>query len=438
MSTAASTAGAPAAASARQVLRLVPAALLIGVGSSLVLLALSIAAAALQKVLWGPLPAAFGVDPHSSLWIFATLTATGVAVGLVIWLVPGHAGPDPACEGLGGPPQPLGILPGLVLATVLGLAGGASLGPENPITMINIALAWLAGRTFGDRDPAHVPLWAGLGLAGTIGAMFGTPVAAALLLSEVRTESKLPLWDRMFAPLVAAGAGSVTTHVLAGNELNLVLQLVPSRDVGLVDLLSGGVIAVLAAGAGLVLVYAFPKIHAAFRRLRHPLLTLTAGGVVLGALGALGGPLTLFKGLDEMKELVAGSASYGVSGLLVIVLVKMAALIVSASSGFRGGRIFPAVFIGVAIGLLVSALVPSVPQSVCVASATLGILLATTRDGWLSLFLAAVLVPGVTSLPFLCIVLLPAWLVLMGRRALLVSEPRTEPSETARGAVPGP
>src|SRR5690348_12847157 len=38
-------------------------------------------------------------------------------------------------------PLPLRALPGLALALVLGLAGGVSLGPENPIVAFNVALA---------------------------------------------------------------------------------------------------------------------------------------------------------------------------------------------------------------------------------------------------------------------------------------------------------
>ena len=437
MSAATTPAAAAAVLPGKRLLKLVPAALVIGVGSSLVLLALSFAAKALQKALWGSLPAALGVDPSSSVWIFALLTATGVAVGLVVWLVPGHAGPDPATEGLGGPPQPLAVLPGLILATLLGLAGGVSLGPENPITAINIALAWLAARWFGDRDPSHVPIWAGLGLAGTVGAMFGTPVAAALLLSEVRSESKVPLWDRLFVPLVAAAAGALTSRALAGAELSIAVRFASSREPELMDVVSGAAIAGLAAATGLLLVYAFPKVYEAFQRLRHPVLMLGLGGAVLGLLGVLGGPLTLFKGLDEMKGLTANVSAYSAVTLLVIVAVKLAALLVSASCGFRGGRIFPAVFIGVSLGLLVSAWVPAVPPAVAVASATLGMMLATTRDGWLSLFMAAVLVPDVTSLPFLCIVLLPAWLVVRGRPELLIRKPKTT-GEPAQGAAPAP
>ncbi len=51
------------------------------------------------------------------------LTATGLAVGLVIRFSPGHAGPDPATEPLIGAPVQPSALPGLLLALIIGLAG---------------------------------------------------------------------------------------------------------------------------------------------------------------------------------------------------------------------------------------------------------------------------------------------------------------------------
>jgi hypothetical protein len=53
-------------------------------------------------------------------------------------------------------------------------------------------------------------------------------------------------------------------------------------------------------------VLAFTPVHTLFHRFRSPVLALAIGGIVLGLLGVLGGPLTLFKRLDEMKELATG------------------------------------------------------------------------------------------------------------------------------------
>ncbi|NEE60031.1 ion channel protein, partial [Streptomyces sp. SID8455] len=79
-------------------------------------------------------------------------------------------------------PMRPGVIPGLLLVTTLALAGGVSLGPENPITAANIALAYWLGRRAAPGAPAD--LWLALAAAGTIGALFGTPIAAALILSE--------------------------------------------------------------------------------------------------------------------------------------------------------------------------------------------------------------------------------------------------------------
>ena len=58
-----------------------------------------------------------------------------------------------------------------------------------------------------------------------------------------------------------------------------------------------------------------------------------------------------------MKRLAA-DGSYSVPALLTITLTKLAALVIAAASGFRGGRIFPAVFVGVALGLMLHQHVP--------------------------------------------------------------------------------
>ncbi|MCX5206644.1 ion channel protein [Streptomyces sp. NBC_00237] len=414
---------------ARRLAPLILPALLVGVGSSLLLLALSWVSDRLQDVLWDRLPDAFGVSGTSAGWILGTLTSVGLVVGLVVWKVPGHAGPDPATTGLVDPPLPVRVLPGLALAVVIGLAGGVSLGPENPITAINIALAYALGMKAMPRTPAAV--WVSLAAAGTVGALFGTPVAAALILSEIRADADpRPLWDRLFAPLVAAGAGSLTTVLIAHPAFQV--DIAPYPGPQLIDVVSAMVISSGAALVGLVAVHAFPYVHRAFRRLGHPVMMLTAGGLVLGVLGAVGGHLTLFKGLTEMKELTGHADEHDAANLLLLALVKLAALVVAGSCGFRGGRIFPAVFVGVALGMLAHALVGSVPASLAITCAVLGILLATTRQGWLSLFTAAAVAMDLALLPLLCVAALPAWLLATGRPEMLIEE---EGRTTGRAAA---
>ncbi|MEU5220216.1 ion channel protein [Streptomyces sp. NPDC020807] len=406
----------PVEAPVRVLLPQVLPALVVGVAASLLFIGISYLSEEFQDVLWHDLPDALGIGGYSSLWMIAMLTASGIAVGLVIWKVPGHAGPDPASEGLGGAPLAPAVVPGLLLASTLTLAGGVSLGPENPIIAANIALAYWLGRKAQPSLPGAV--WVSLASAATIGALFGTPVAAALVLSEALAgqPGRGSLWDRMFAPLVAAGAGAVTTQLLAEPSFDLGLPVLDSPGFG--DLLAAVVIAAAAAAFGLVAGYLFPYVHGAFHRLRHPMLMLPLGGLVLGLLGALGGPLTLFKGLEQMKELAEGAGGWSSGELAKFAAVKLLALVVAASCGFRGGRIFPAVFAGAAFGLLAQALVTEVHPAVAVSSAVLGFLLATTRQGWISLFTAAVIAASPAMIALLCVASLPAWLIVTGRPQL--------------------
>ena len=408
---------------ARTMLLLSLPAVAIGIASSLILIVVMKIASVLQNLLWQRLPGTLGIAQDSPLWIIGILTLTGIAVGLVIRFSQGHAGPDPACEPLIGAPVPPSALPGLIVALILGLAGGVSLGPEHPIMTVNIALAVAIGARLLPR--VNRMEWTILSSAGTIGALFGTPVAAALIFSQtLNGSSEVPLWDRLFAPLMAAAAGALTTGLFFHPHFSLPIAHYGQME--MTDILSGAIVAAIAIAAGMVAVWCLPRLHAMMHQMKNPVLVLGIGGFILGILGVIGGPVSLFKGLDEMQQMVANQA-FSTSDYFLLAVIKLAALVVAAASGFRGGRIFPAVFVGVALGLMLHEHVPAVPAAITVSCAILGIVLVVTRDGWLSLFMAAVVVPNTTLLPLLCIVMLPAWLLLAGKPMMMVNRPKQQP-----------
>ncbi|HDO7666601.1 TPA: ion channel protein [Escherichia coli] len=408
---------------ARIMLLLSLPAVAIGIASSLILIVVMKIASVLQNLLWQRLPGTLGIAQDSPLWIIGVLTLTGIAVGLVIRFSQGHAGPDPACEPLIGAPVPPSALPGLIVALILGLAGGVSLGPEHPIMTVNIALAVAIGARLLPR--VNRMEWTILASAGTIGALFGTPVAAALIFSQtLNGSSEVPLWDRLFAPLMAAAAGALTTGLFFHPHFSLPIAHYGQME--MTDILSGAIVAAIAIAAGMVAVWCLPRLHAMMNQMKNPVLVLGIGGFILGILGVIGGPVSLFKGLDEMQQMVANQA-FSTSDYFLLAVIKLAALVVAAASGFRGGRIFPAVFVGVALGLMLHEHVLAVPAAITVSCAILGIVLVVTRDGWLSLFMAAVVVPNTTLLPLLCIVMLPAWLLLAGKPMMMVNRPKQQP-----------
>jgi H+/Cl- antiporter ClcA len=385
-------------------------AVVVGVIAALGLFGVEALVAFVEHWLWSTVPAAVGVDPSSGWWIFGVLSVIGLAVGLVVWLVPGHGGQDSATVELIAPPPRLSALPSIMIVAVLGLAGGVSLGPEAPIIAINTGILVALVRWLWPRIP--VELVVVVTAAGTIGALFGTPVAAALVFTSVvgAVRREGALWDKLFLPLLSAAAGALTMSLLATPHFTIDL---PAYDnVAPADLVSAAGIAAVAAVLGLAAAAVFPRIHQSFRLLRNPALYVAVGGVLLGLLGVIGGPITLFKGLTQMGELVANREDYAPGTLVLIVAVKVVALVISAAAGFRGGRIFPAVFIGVAIGILASALIPSIPPTIAIAGGVLGMVLAISREGWISIFIAVAVTGSITVLPVLCIAILPTWLLI--------------------------
>ena len=400
-------------------------AIVIGIVSALALIALEWLGDRLKDGLWSALPDAVGADPDSPLYIFLMLSAIGVLIGLVVWLIPGHAGPDPATTGLIEEPLPLGALPGLAIVTIIAQGGGVSLGPEAPIVVLNVSLIVAAIKFF--KLPIPTRLGMVLATAATIGALFGTPVAAALILTGMVATMKGSgsLWDRLFLPLVAAAVAAVTVSVISKPDFGAGLPEMGAP--GWLDLVSAIVIASVAVGLGLAGVWLFPLLHRAFHALRHPLLMIVAGGIVLGGLGALGGPLTLFKGLEQSTQLVDAASSMTVGALILVTVVKLVALLVASASGFRGGRIFPSVFVGVGVGLIANSLIPDIPVSLAVSAGVMGLTLVSARDGWLALFLGVALAGDINVLPVLILAILPTWL-LISRRPLLQVVRKTAPT----------
>src|SRR5262249_55996370 len=122
----------------------------------------------------------------------------------------------------------------------------------------------------------------------------------------------------------------------------------------------------------------------------------------------------------EVKERTGNAAQYSAGNLAMMTVVKTAALVIAATCGFRGGRIFPSVFIGTAFGMCIAALVPGIHAALAISCGVLGIVMVVTRQGWISLFVAAILVPDAGLLPVLVLISLPVWLLVLGRPQMLL------------------
>ena len=151
------------------------------------------------------------------------------------------------------------------------------------------------------------------------------------------------------------------------------------------QLLAAIPLGLLAAVVATVMIALTAGLTRLFTRLPIPNIAKpTLGGAVLGVVGvAL--PLTLFTGSDQLKTVVQDAGTLGLGLLVAILLAKMFAFAISMGSGFIGGPIFPALFVGGTAGIAVHEAFNSVPLGLaftCMFAAVPGALVtAPVRDG---------------------------------------------------------
>ncbi|MCX9931993.1 hypothetical protein LAD67_12550 [Escherichia coli] len=129
--------------------------------------------------------------------------------------------------------------------------------------------------------------WTILASAGTIGALFGTPVAAALIFSQtLNVVVKLPLW----VVFCAVNGRAAAVHLLPDYFPSpFSLPIAHYGQMEMTDILSGAIVAAIAIAAGMVAVWCLPRLHAMMHQMKNPLLVLGIGRIYSRILGVIGG-----------------------------------------------------------------------------------------------------------------------------------------------------
>lgn len=370
----------------RQYVLLLALAAVIGVVAAIATLGFLYAEHGLQELLWTSLPDDLGVDPDGWYTLLVT-TVGGLAVGLVIRFMPGHGGPGPADgHGLGETAIPIRALPGLVLAAILSLAVGASLGPEAPLLGIAAAVGpWIATR-MGRETLAR--LWTMAGVGSIFSVLFGSPLAATFVGLEVTAVTGHNLYVFLIPVLVASTAGFLGFRAVTDSSLDSLatIDFPAYTDIDSGHLLAALLIGAAGAAAGLLVIATFRLVDRAFRPLdRAPVAKAALGGLGFGLIALAIGTETLFSGEAALEGVLADPGAVEVWGLpvvwslLLVLAGKILALCISLATGFRGGRIFPVVFIGGTLGVTVNQVYDGVPLAVAAAAGMAGATVAILR-----------------------------------------------------------
>jgi H+/Cl- antiporter ClcA len=346
--------------------RLLVLAALIGAPISAVAYGFLKLVSVLQDALYDDLPDALGFASPPAWWPMPVVALGGVCVALAIRHLPGTGGHSPA-DGFKTPGAlPPIELPGVALAAVATLASGAVLGPEAPLIAIGSGLGALAVRVAARDAPTQaVGLLAAAGSFAAISSLLGSPLLGAFLLLEAAGLGG-PMVGIVLVPgLLAAGIGSLVfvglDSITGFGTFSLALPDLPAFDrptvAQLVWAIVFGLVAPFVGRAIQVLALAVRPVVE-----RRMLLMLPLVGVAVGALAVIFEQATnhpasfvLFSGQDQLGPLVGNAADWSVGALLLLIACKALAYALSLS-GFRGGPVFPAMFIGAAGGVAAAGL----------------------------------------------------------------------------------
>jgi H+/Cl- antiporter ClcA len=373
----------------------------------------------LQEWLFTDLPEALGLGGAPWWWPLPLLTLAGILVGLTIRYLPGRGGHSPA-DGFkaGGVPSPIEI-PGIAIAALATLSLGAVLGPEAPLIALGAGLAGWAVR-LARRDPPAQAI-AVVAAAGLAGATLGLVLVPGL---------------------VAAGVGSLIFVGLDNwtglGTFSLALPDVPPfEQPDLAQFAWALVIGVAAAvlGTGIRRLALAVRPHVERRLLlATPLVGLAVGALAIVYAQASGHSVSevLFSGQDAIGPLISQGATYSVGALLLLVACK--GLAYSASlAGFRGGPVFPAMFLGAAGGIALSPL-PGLPMVPGVAMGIGAMSVVMLRLPMTSVLLATLLLAsdGLAVMPLVIVAVAVAYVA----SARLTPAPPPAPTPTPADEEP--
>jgi chloride channel protein, CIC family len=298
---------------------------------------------------------------HQPLWIKAVAPLLGLSAAAAILRWGGRRATASTSDEFvkayhdRHPRLPIRELPAKLLAGAVTIGSGGSVGLEGPSIYAGATIGnWMHGvfGRFFRRDEAKVLLTAGA--AAGVAAIFKTPATGVIFALEAPYRDDVA--RRALLPALVASASSfIVFAALIGTDPVFPSLGFTQRELGLVDLLGGAVIGVVAGLAGRG--YAWIVVRTKRIATEQPLARrLVGAGIVLGALvvasdAVFGETVTLGPGYEAVAWLREGDrALWLVAALFAF---QLAATMTTIAGGGVGGLFIPLAVQGIVMGTFV-------------------------------------------------------------------------------------
>lgn len=264
-------------------------------------------------------------------------------------------------HGLGQtPPASVINLTKVLLIGFFSLLAGATLGPEAILVPASMILGGLLGKLLFRQNNQLTKLLAAAGIMALFTAFFKSIPIGIASLYLVTQQSKTKITPILV--ICAAITSTASYYVLKALDGSAYVQLPSSSwhlnaetlilGIGLILL---GVLAAMAM-YGVTQITERLKLALPKKWYAHAIIA----SLVIAILYLLGGPLVEFTGNLSIVPLFNQAAQLGVWGIIGIIGVKVILIGWSKAIGYRGGMIFPTIFVASALVAIMHLYVPSI------------------------------------------------------------------------------
>ncbi|MBS0483039.1 MAG: chloride channel protein [Proteobacteria bacterium] len=269
----------------------------------------------------------------------------------------------------------------LAAMAIIAVAFGGAIGPEAGTLAVIAELSAIVSLAIA-RSGAERRFIGEVGAAAALGGLYGSPPGGTMLAGEAdeavgsdanAKRQQLLLFLAALAGL--AGFALAARVVLHGGGMRVHLPLVTQPD-ELRDIFAAALPALFGGAAGLGFVVLLPRLQHLLARCGGTWIQTLLCSAGFAALAA-SFPVLRFSGHHEIEAMLVWGQSVGMAALLGLAGLKVLCLTLCLAGGWRGGAIFPLIFVGAAAGSSVQGFMPGLDSTVAVlagisAAATVG------------------------------------------------------------------
>ncbi len=279
--------------------------------------------------------------------------------------------------------------PSMILSSLLCVASGGSLGPEAPLVQVTGSTGSWMGKILRLKGEELRSLSIA-GMASGFTALFGAPLGGSLFALEILHHKYAVEYYKAIMPALVASSFSYVVFALIINVgLSPIWNLSPYEYLGANDFALTVIFAFSATAIGWGFIYCTKFFKYLFNAYPLPIYIKTlVGGVLLGCI-AFCFPLTRYFGHHEINELLAGG--FSIKLLTALLVLKIVAIAITVTSGWRGGFIIPLFFVGTTLGLIIHSFFPETNQTLAIVSCMAAINACVTRTPMSTTILLATL-----------------------------------------------